>query len=215
VPGRRPEPVAGRFVRDVREQEKNVSGNGTLKSFKAMLAEAKLPENIVPTCLRNDLKAEHEQLNEELELLEKKAPDSLAGNGGADLAERITELEEQMRESTYPIRLRALPKPEYRAFVSEFPPRMDDEGKVSYDLDGMYGFNTELGFEPLVRRSIVDPELDDAEFAELMTKLTDNQFNSLGIAAWMLNRGDIDVPFSRAASRLTRLTADVSKPPTD
>lgn len=192
-----------------------MSGNGTLKSFKAMLAEARLPEKTVPTCLRGDLVAEHEQLNEQLEKLEKDAVDSLAGNGGAELAEQIRALEEEMQQSTYPIRVRALSKPDYRAFMSEFPPRMDDEGKVSDDLDRMYGFNTELGFEPLVRRSIVDPELDDADFAELMTKLTDNQFNSLGIAAWLLNRGDIDVPFSRAASRLNRLTAGDSKPPTD
>jgi hypothetical protein len=191
-----------------------VSGKGTLKSFKAMLAEAKLPEHVEPTCLRGDLAAEHEQLNEQLELLEKDAVDSLAGNGGAELGEQIRALEAEMRGNTYPIRLRALPRPDFRAFKAEFPPRMDAEGKFN-DLDAAYDFNTDAGFEALVRRSIVDPELNDAEFAEFMTKLTDNQFAALAIAAHRLNRGDIDVPFSRAASRLNRLTADESKPPTD
>jgi hypothetical protein len=79
----------------------------------------------------------------------------------------------------------------------------------------VYEFNTEAGFEPLVRRSIVDPELDDAEFADLLGKLTESQFESLAVVAWQLNKGDINVPFSRAASRLNRLTADESKPPTD
>jgi hypothetical protein len=191
-----------------------VSGRGTLKSFKAMLAEAKLPERTVPTCLRGDLVAEHEQLNEQLELLEKKAVDSLAGNGGAELAARIDELEEQMRDSTYPVRLRALSKPDFRAFLAAFPPRVDAEGKSSNQLDAAYGFDTDAGFETLVRRSVVDPELDDADFADLLGKLTENQFDSLAVVAWQLNKGDIDVPFSRAASRLNRLTADDSKPPT-
>jgi hypothetical protein len=191
-----------------------MSGNGTLKSFKKMLAEAKLPETTVPTCLRGDLAAEHEQLNEQLELLEKKAVDSLAGNGAAELAERITELEERMRESTYPIVLRALPRPDFRAFLAEFPPRTDAEGKTN-DLDAAYDFNTEAGFEAMVRRCIVDPDLDASDFADLMGKLTENQFTTLALAAHRINRGDIDVPFSRAASRLNRLTADASKPPTD
>jgi hypothetical protein len=181
--------------------------------FAALLAGAKLPEHVEPTCLRGDLKAEHEQLNAELERLETDAVDSLAGNGGAELAEQIRALEEQMRESTYPIRLRALSGPDYRHFKSGFPPRVDAEGEVD-KLDEAYGFNIEDGFKPLVRRSLVDPELTDDEFADLMTKLTDNQFTALALAAYRLNRGDIDVPFSRAASRLNRLTGDDSKPPT-
>lgn len=192
-----------------------MSGKSTLKSFKAMLAEAKLPEHVEPTCLRGDLAAEHEALNAELERLELDAVDSLAGNGGAELAEQIRALEDQMRESTYPIRLRAMPRPAFRAFLADFPPRLDDEGKVSNDLDQIYGFDTEDGFEELLRRSIVDSDLDVSEFADLMTKLTDNQFSTLVVAAWRLNKGDVDVPFSRAASRLNRLTAAESKPPTD
>jgi hypothetical protein len=47
-----------------------------------------------------------------------------------------------------------------------------------------------------------------------MTKLTDNQFDTLAMPRRGLNREDVDVPFSRAASRLNRLTADESKPPT-
>lgn len=191
-----------------------MNGKSTLRSFKAMLAEAKLPEDVVPTCLRGDLKAEHEQLNDKLERLEADAVDSLAGNGGAELADRIRELEQQMRESTYPIKLRALPRPQFRAFLAEFPPELDEDGKAK-GMDAAFGFSVEAGFEPLVRRSIVDPELDDADFADLMGKLTDNQFDELAAAAWRLNKGEISVPFSRAASRLNRLTADASKPPTD
>jgi hypothetical protein len=190
-----------------------MSGKGTLKSFKAMLAEAKLPEHVEPTCLRGDLKAEHERLEAELELLEKKAVDSLAGNGGGELAAQIEALEEQMRENTYPVRLRALSRPAFRAFLADFPPRLDAEGKVT-GLDANFGFNTDDGFEHLLRLSIVDPELTDDEYADFIPKLTDSQFETLVLAALRLNRGDVDVPFSRAASRLNRLTASESSSPT-
>lgn len=184
--------------------------------FAKLLAAAKMPESIVPTCLRGDLQAEHEQLNERLELLEKRAVDSLAGNGGTELAAQLDALEDQMRDSTYPIRLRALPRYEFEAFKAKFPPRMDAEGEISNDLDRAYDFNTEAGFEPLVRLSIVDPpDLTDAEFTDLLGKLTESQFESLAVVAWRLNKGEIRVPFSRAASRLNSLTATESKPPTD
>jgi hypothetical protein len=46
-----------------------------------------------------------------------------------------------------------------------------------------------------------------------MESLTARQFDNLGSAAWLLNSGDIDIPFSRAASRLNRLSDEESKPP--
>jgi hypothetical protein len=62
-------------------------------------------------------------------------------------------------------------------------------------------------FPALVRASTVDPQLDDAEWAELLDeKLTDRQFSDLTDAAWFLNRGEVDIPFSRAASQANRST---------
>lgn len=191
-----------------------MSGKGTMRNFKQMLAGAKLPEHIEPTCLRGDLKAEHERLEAELEHLEEVAVDSLAGNGGAELAEQIRALEGEMQENTYPIRLRAMSRPDFRAFLAEFPPRLDTEGEVT-KLDSAFGFNIDAGAEGLLRRGIVDPELDDDDFAALLATLTENQFDTLVMASLRLNRSDVDVPKSRAASRLNRLTADASKQPTD
>lgn len=181
--------------------------------FAALLSGAKLPERTVAICLRGDLVAEHEQLNEQLELLEKKAVDSLAGNGGAELAERITALEDEMRQNTYPFRLRGMSGPKFRAFKAQHPIRLKDNGDPER-VDARFEFNTETGFEPLTRLSIIDPELSDAQWSELLETLTDNQFDGLSAVAWLLNKGEIDVPFSRAASRLNRLTADEQKPPT-
>lgn len=186
----------------------------TKPDFAALLSQARLPERTVPICLRGDLKAEHEQLNDQLELLEEKAVDSLAGNGGAELAERIEALEEQMRANSYPFRLRALPRQDYRAFRAKFPPRTNDDGEITEKRDEFFGFDVDAGAELLLRASIVDPELDDAIWSTLADSLTDRQYDDLFMAAYLLNRGDIDVPFSRAASRLNRLTGADSKPPT-
>jgi hypothetical protein len=42
-----------------------MSGKSTLKSFKAMMAEARLPERTVDLCLRGDLIAEFQALDAE------------------------------------------------------------------------------------------------------------------------------------------------------
>lgn len=180
-----------------------MSGKSTLKNFKAMLAEAKLPERTVMVCLRGNLVADHEAAVRELEQAEKRPGDSLAGNGAAEIAERIQAIEAEMQASVYPFLLRAMPAPQYRALVAEHPPRVDDDGNVDR-RDMIFGFNVETGFEPLIRTSLVDPEVDDESWVQLMGKLTERQFEELAGTAWHLNRGEVDVPFSSAASKLTQ-----------
>jgi hypothetical protein len=180
-----------------------MSGKSTMRSFKAMLADAKLPERTVQICLRGDLVAEHEAAERELGSAQRAAADSLAGNGAAEIAERIEALEAEMREHTYEFRLRALPRHEFRALMSEHPPR---EGER---LDTAYVVNADTFFPALIRASVLDPELDAAEWAELLeNQLTDFQFNSLFLTAWGLNTREVDIPFSLAASRMRRGTGD-------
>lgn len=180
-----------------------MSGRGTLKSFKAMLAEAKLPERIVPICLRGDLAAAHEQAERDLEQAEKNSTDSLAGDGSGALIERIEALEEQMRDSTYEFRLRALPRHEFRSLMTGHPPRRQEDG--SLHPEDTLGVNRETFFPAMIRSAVVDPELDDAEWTDLLdTRLTDYQYQELAWAAWALNTSEVDIPFSRAASRAKR-----------
>jgi len=182
-----------------------VSGKGTLKNFKEMLGTARLPERTVEICLRGDLVAEHQQAERELERAKKAAGNSLAGDGSGDLAERIQALEAEMQESVYTFRLRGLPSPDFRAFKAEHPIRIDD-GEPDKQ-DAVFGFNVEKGFEPLTRMCLVDPELDDETWAQLLAKLTENQFEELAACAWVLNRGDVDIPFSSTAFELMRASA--------
>jgi hypothetical protein len=182
-----------------------MSGKGTLKNFKAMLAEAKLPERTVEICLRGDLIAEHQQAERDLERAKKAGGNSLAGDGSGEIAERIQALEAEMQESIYPFRLRGLPGPDFRAFKAEHPIRIED-GEANKQ-DAVFGFNVETGFQPLTRMCLVDPEPDDETWAQMLAKLTENQFEELAACAWILNRGDVDVPFSSAASELMQAFA--------
>jgi hypothetical protein len=182
-----------------------VSGKGTLKNFKTMLAEAKLPEATVMICLRGDLAADHEALERQLEQAEKTGAESLAGSGAGELADRILALEDEMREHTYEFRLRALPRPKWRALVAEHPPRKDADGGV-VDTDRI-GVNAETFYDAIIRACLVDPELTDEEFEQLAEALTDRQYDELSDAAWGLNRREVDIPFSHAASRMKRDSA--------
>lgn len=175
-----------------------------MPDFKTLLAAARLPEKTVPICLRGDLVAEHEELERQLEEALRVPADSLEGDGSAAIAERIVQLEREMRDHTYQFRLRAMPHPRWREFCGQHPPRQDDEGKVD-ERDRLLGVNTETFWDALVRQSVVDPQLDDGEWETLLDgALTDRQFSELADAAWALNRRDVDIPFSPAASRMTR-----------
>jgi hypothetical protein len=181
-----------------------VSGRSTLKNFKAMLGEAKLPERTVPVCLRGDLAADHEAAERELEHVQRTPATSLAGNGAAEIAGRIEALEVEMREHTYDFRLRALPRHEFRSLMAAHPPRDDEQHKKD---DAPFGVNRDTFFPAVIRACVVDPELDAAEWADLLdNRLTDYQFQELAITAWALNAREVDIPFSRAASRMRRAT---------
>ena len=183
-----------------------MSGKSTLENCKAMLGTARLPERTVEICMRGDLVADHEAAERELEKAEKRPGTSLAGNGAAEIAARIQALEAEMQDSVWEFRLRALPAPKYRAFKAEHPPRVKDDGEPE-KKDLVFEFNIDEGAEPLARMCLVDPELDDETWAQLMNALTLEQFEELAAAAWMLNRGGVDIPFSSAASELMQASA--------
>jgi len=174
-----------------------------MKNFKSMLAEAKLPERTVAICLRGDLAADHAAAERELEAAQKRPADSLEGNGVGAIVEHIEALEAQMREHTYDFRLRALPKPEFRALVAAYPPRRGEDGEI-VDQDRYIMANFDELLPALVRACTVDPSPEEIDWDDLDSKLTDRQQGDLADAAWFVNRGEVDVPFSRAASLAKR-----------
>lgn len=191
-----------------------MSGKATIKHFKTMLAEAQLPEKVVQICLRGDLAADFEQLENDLSDAQKVAEQVNSLSGGetaAQIAEQMEALRIEMQEHTYPFRCRALPKRAFRALVADHPPRSvagtGDEVKV-HDDDRGFGVNVTTFFDALIRACVVDPELDAADWKLLLDeKLTDNQFDTLAVTCWYVNRSDVDIPFSYAASKITRSSA--------
>jgi hypothetical protein len=202
-------PDAGRAPIGYRVQENGMSGKSTVKSFADILGTAKLPERSVEVCLRGDLQADLEVLEREHEQAEEQQDTANALDAGsevAEISEKIQALRTEMKDHTYPFRVRALSRRAYRALVAAHPPRKvtDDEGNEKVDeADGM-GFNVETFFDALLRVALVDPEVDDTTWSNLMDRLTDRQFEELAGAAWLLNRQEVDIPFSRAASTSSR-----------
>lgn len=183
-----------------------------MTDIKSILAEARLPERTVPICLRGDLVATHEELERQLEEANRKAGDSLAGNGAGELVDKIEALQEEMRAATVTFRLRALPKPAWRALLAEHPPRHDDDDKPLAE-DAVVGVNMDTFWDAIARACLVEPEVDDETWALMAGpdgKLTDNQLGRLADAAWAVNRGDVSVPFSRAVSQARRTTSTES-----
>lgn len=171
-----------------------------MKDFKALLREAKLPEETVPICLRGDLVAEFERLERDLEEAQKRTVDSLAGNGARPIAQRMEEIREQMAESTVTFRLRALASEAWYDLTEAHPPRVDGDGVV-LKRDRL-GVNTETFFPALLRKCVIEPALDDEDWAALPTALTAKQRRNLNTAAWNLNQEDVDIPFSYDASQI-------------
>jgi hypothetical protein len=195
-----------------------MSGKATIKNFKTMLGAAKLPERTVDICLRGDLAAEHKAAEQALVDAQRTTSDSKEGNGVGALIAEVERIQNEMRAATYPFVIRALPRVRFRALMKAHPPREVD-GEMDKD-DAQVGFNRETFFEALVKVTTVDPEmgvdveayfaellkgntkavLADGDWPELFDKIVDSQYGDLTDAAWFVNRDEVSVPFSLAAS---------------
>lgn len=189
-----------------------------MSTIKDKIKAASRPERTVPVCLNGALVGEFEAAEQQLqEALRRPASDSLdGGDDRRELAERIEDLRQQMLNGTESFRLRAMPRNRWRKFIGDYPPRQDEDGVVDA-RDRNIGVNVDTFYPALIRLSVVAPELDDDDWLDLLggTRmredgteeevegvLTSRQFDELASAAWDLNRDTVDVPFSRAASRI-------------
>lgn len=178
-----------------------------IANIDALLEQARRPERTVEVCLRGDLRAEFELLEEQLREADKKERTSLADPGPAPIIEQMDELREQMRGATIRIRLRAMPRRDWATLVAEHPPRDDvaaDKGRL---------VNMSTFFDAAVPRCIVDPDLSPQQFDRMVDAISNGQWSELANAAWLVNTGAVDVPFSPVASRISRNSDETSKPP--
>ncbi len=175
-------------------------------SVKDLIKEAKLPERSVMICMDTGLTADKEVLERKLADLDRTAlHNSLAGDPRIVVAAEIRELEERMLEHSIEFRIRALPRLRFSKLITEHPPREGVSG------DQALGYNEETLFSALVKTCTVSPELDEEDWDRLIGVegvLSSAQFDTLSAAAWTVNRRDVDVPFSPAASRHLRTSED-------
>lgn len=168
----------------------------TNPELATLLAAARLPERTVELCLRGDLQAEWEELQRELEQAKRDAaPKSLSDPPpGLELEERISELEATMAGAVLTARLRAVNRKAFQDLALAHPPRPEDQ------RDKLYGFNIESFNAALIRACWVEPELGDAQWAQLLEVITPGQYRLLADTCEVLNHSPVDVPFSSNGS---------------
>ena len=185
-----------------------------MTDYRDKLKKARLPEGTVSICLRADLVADHELLTQQLEEAKHAKGNSLAGSGVAQKREQLQQLEQEMRDSTQVFRLRGLasrrvgsnagdPRPTWQELKEQHPPREKDGDMLLADrIAG--GVNVDAFAEPLVRWCLIDPVMNESDWAETLAVLSEGQFDALVTKAWILNQRDVSIPFSSAASQQNR-----------
>lgn len=186
--------------------------------FAKWMAARKPLERSFPICGRGDLAAEFDRVEDELRQAAKKPKNSLAGTGLAPLMERLDQIQDEMREFTYPFKLRALKtrhapgdddsRPTWDELAKQHPPREKEDGSLVTEDLMAGGLNRETFLEPLLRFTIVDPVMSDEQFEEFIAGLSDGQYEQLAQAAWDCNQGQVDIPFSRVASLIRQGSSD-------
>jgi hypothetical protein len=168
-----------------------------LPSFDDILKRASLATDTVPLCLAGDLLEQLGQL--ERQLADAKPATSLEDTSPKRaIAERIVELQAEMREATVDFHLRAMPSRKWSIFYNERPERA--EGESAEDWESRY-FPWQA---QLVSRTCVDPEMTVDQVVELADQLHFHAWAILSGRAYILNMGEVDVPNSDAASVLSQ-----------
>lgn len=168
-----------------------------------------LPERTVDLCLDGQAQAEWEAAEASLADARKSSVQDarMAGSPAVDeAARRVRAVEESMAESVLTFRLRALRRADWAATLIKHPPSGDSPA------DQRFGAAREGFFAEAIPASIVavaqageEIEFDvETDWPDLADSMTDHQYNQFAEAVLSLNRAEVTVPFSAAASRTIR-----------
>jgi hypothetical protein len=179
-----------------------------MKTIDEILATARRPEDTVRLCLRGDLVSAFQEL-------ERRLPDAatVAANLGeraeaSVIAEQMQALREQMAEAEVPFLLRALPPKEWARLQLTRPGE-----KPKNETDDEYGDRAYQWACVIVAASSVEPAMTAEQVDELVPLLSAKQWSDLYTRSILVNTGDVSVPFSAAASELTRDSGPTSRRP--
>lgn len=171
--------------------------------FDALLAQAALPEEVVPVCLDGRLARRYEELKTRLDDTSADSGDTrLAGHPGGTGRAELDELAGQVQAKTVPFLLRAMPRDRFIEFLAapEHKARTVPGTGETDPRDTRMGVNTAVFVPALVRASIAEPELTPERWDNLSKVLSSAQLGRLFSAAWSINSEDREVPFSPGGS---------------
>lgn len=157
-----------------------------------LIGRVKVPVRSVTICLDGDLQAEHDELTEQLDLVRRGNPATMGGTAeGKEIADRIGELEEQMRASEQPFKFKGLNKNALNVLYKRFPAK--DKNMV---------WDPESGAAALLAASAVEPEMDEKQADRLLEAISQGQADKLVGCAWLAATGSAATPLSGRASEL-------------
>jgi len=166
-----------------------------------ILAVAELPEDTVTLCLRGALVGQWEELEHRLSGASNQALSLGQPAEATQIAREMEALRAEMTRHEVAFHLRALAAVAWRKFYATLPePGETDEAKATYD-DRFHAWVCEL-----VAKCCYDPAMTAEQADQLSQKLSGQQWRQLSDAAWNLNVERVDVPFSAAASAMTRVS---------
>jgi hypothetical protein len=170
--------------------------------------DVETPEHSITLCLRGKLVAEHERLSAQLAGM-STAPTNLAGDSpGRDIADRLVQLQEEMREHEKVFSFQAVtPRGKWRVLRGKQPVRTEPVDEDAYG-DQFHAWLTEV-----VAASSLDPVMTVEQVRRLADRLSNGQWSKLSNAAWSVNEDDQGIPFSAAASVLSRSSGEKLKQP--
>jgi hypothetical protein len=168
------------------------------------IRRGKLRTDTYDVCLDETLVKEYQTLIEERDAAAEATRNSLAGGTAHDLDAQIAALLEEIQEATITLTFQALSRPRWRQLCDAYPPRTDEDGKLTHPED-VRGVNLDAFMERVIPVSLVDPKLDEETLKLLLDEhITDRGYWDLCQVIWDLNRAKVDLPFSSAASTKTR-----------
>lgn len=167
-----------------------------MTSFDDILSKAALPERAVTLCLREDLVAEYERLDEQLRTASRTAASLAEPAQATTIARRMDELRTEMLDSSVTFQLRAWPATRFARLRDQ----LDSMKKGKDETDEAFADRWHIAVCDLVSKMLVEPSATPEQIATLADRLSAAQWRDLSDAAWNINAKGQPIPFSAAAS---------------
>lgn len=180
-----------------------------MSNIKDILAEARLPERAVSICLRGDLSAEFQRLEDRLsEANNERLKDKRLAKSTkpVEIAQEMEAVREKMRAATIEFTLRAFASDVWRSMKRKHPLPEKPEA-----IDRVLGADAKGLLNEAIQKAIVEPELDDEDWDRLRDTIADGEWQKLVDATYVLNEEGTNLPFSQAGSLALRVSGADSK----